>query len=175
MVSYLRPGSSFTGTQQSGRSSYEVTVQIHSINIPTARLNGTLSIANLTAENPFLTTFFEGEIIDGNEYRFATGDRWGASEKIDMQHWSRFASFRAMKKAIKRDLTIDLGHWSTRAHVYMRWKECFLYHEPNVEHIDGASFAGFYYICFEQGTGVLSGLYYHQNSEMFQQLGNCRT
>lgn len=45
-----------------------------------------------------------------------------------------------------------------------------------IKSISGASFAGFYYICFEKSTGILSGIYFvistnkHHNSEWFQQL-----
>jgi len=36
--------------------------------------------------------------------------------------------------------------------------------------LDGVSFAGFYYISFHQETGNISGMYFAENSEQFQQL-----
>lgn len=33
--------------------------------------------------------------------------------------------------------------------------------------LEGISYAGFYYICFDQSTGSIQGLYYHKNSEMY--------
>ncbi|QSL66080.1 hypothetical protein MERGE_003218 [Pneumocystis wakefieldiae] len=36
--------------------------------------------------------------------------------------------------------------------------------------LNGISYAGFYYICFQQSMGNISGIYYHKNSEQFQQL-----
>ncbi|BFZ57642.1 hypothetical protein PYCC9005_004695 [Savitreella phatthalungensis] len=36
--------------------------------------------------------------------------------------------------------------------------------------LDGVSFSGFYYICLDQSTGTISGMYFHRNSELYQQL-----
>ncbi len=52
----------------------------------------------------------------------------------------------------------------------MRWKEAFLVPDHRIKTVSGASFAGFYYIVFQKSTGTILGLYYHGNSEMFQQL-----
>jgi hypothetical protein len=49
--------------------------------------------------------------------------------------------------------------------VFMRWKEHFLVPDHRVEGITGASFAGFYYICYNKRTGDINGYYYHQSSE----------
>ncbi|KAG0203912.1 hypothetical protein BGX28_003964 [Mortierella sp. GBA30] len=54
--------------------------------------------------------------------------------------------------------------------VFMRWKEHFLVPDHRVEGITGASFAGFYYICYHKRTGLINGYYYHHSSEKFQQL-----
>ncbi|KJE97942.1 hypothetical protein CAOG_08009 [Capsaspora owczarzaki ATCC 30864] len=54
--------------------------------------------------------------------------------------------------------------------VFMRWKEQFLVPDHRIKSVSGASFAGFYYICFQRSTSTISGLYYHQNSEWFQSL-----
>mmetsp|Transcript_31990 Transcript_31990/g.66907 ORF Transcript_31990/g.66907 Transcript_31990/m.66907 type:complete len:86 (+) Transcript_31990:419-676(+) len=55
-------------------------------------------------------------------------------------------------------------------HVFMRWKEHFLVPDHRITAIQGASFAGFYYICLDSRTGAILGFYYHQSSEMFQSL-----
>ena len=47
----------------------------------------------------------------------------------------------------------------------MRWKEYFLVPDHRVREILGASFEGFYYICFNQVAGTLSGIYFHAKSE----------
>jgi len=49
----------------------------------------------------------------------------------------------------------------------MRWKEYFLVPDHKVKAISGASFEGFYYICFNQITGAVSGIYYHSKSEKY--------
>jgi hypothetical protein len=52
----------------------------------------------------------------------------------------------------------------------MRWKEQFLVPDHKIRSLQGASFAGFYYICFDATTQTIEGYYYHQNSEWFQHL-----
>lgn len=52
----------------------------------------------------------------------------------------------------------------------MRWKEYFLVPDHRVKSISGASFEGFYYICFDQRKGSVSGIYFHAKSEKYQQL-----
>jgi hypothetical protein len=52
----------------------------------------------------------------------------------------------------------------------MRWKEHFVVNDPRIEGIEGASYAGFYYVCFCRATGAISGYYYHDQSEKFQNL-----
>ena len=47
----------------------------------------------------------------------------------------------------------------------MRWKEKFLVPDYRVKEISGASFEGFYYICFNQIDGAISGIYYHSKSD----------
>ena len=54
--------------------------------------------------------------------------------------------------------------------VFMRWKEHFLVPDHTIKDINGASFAGFYYICFNQVMGTVSGIYFHAKSEKYQQL-----
>ncbi|KAK9476199.1 vacuolar import and degradation protein-domain-containing protein [Lipomyces japonicus] len=167
--SFLRSGSKFIGTQQSGRSTYEVHVELKHVSMAESFVCGHLHIQGLTEDHPTLTTYFEGQMI-GPKYSFITRRRdWGASEKVDIAHWARFPSWRPLAKQAKRQ---DYCHtnFDQRDHIFMRWKECFLVPDHRVRDINGASFAGFYYICFNQMTGSISGLYYHESSEKYQQL-----
>lgn len=113
-----------------------------------------------------MTTFFEGEII-GTKHTFQTrNEAWGATEKTDMHHWSRFAAWRPLAKQAKRtDFTYR--NFAQREHVFMRWKEYFLVPDHRVRTISGASFEGFYYICFNQVAGTVSGVYFHAKSERY--------
>lgn len=45
----------------------------------------------------------------------------------------------------------------------MRWKEHFLVPDHRVRTIDGASFAGFYYICYQRSTNEIKGYYFFRN------------
>jgi hypothetical protein len=50
---------------------------------------------------------------------------------------------------------------------YLFSKELFLVPDYRIKDITGASFAGFYYICFQKSTGSIEGYYYHKSSEMY--------
>ncbi|KAJ5135205.1 uncharacterized protein N7515_004483 [Penicillium bovifimosum] len=168
-TSFLRSGSKFVGTQQSDRQVYNVDVEIKHVDMAESYLCGYLRIQGLTEDHPTLTTFFEGEII-GTKHTFQTrNEAWGASEKTDLHHWSRFPAWRPLAKQAKRaDFTYR--NFTQREHIFMRWKESFLVPDHRVRTISGASFEGFYYICFNQIEGTVSGVYFHAKSERFQQL-----
>jgi hypothetical protein len=127
-------------------------------------LTNVLLFTGLTEDHPTLTTFFEGEII-GTKHTFQTrNEDWGASEKTDLHHWSRFPAWRPLAKQAKRaDFTYR--NFAQREHIFMRWKESFLVPDHRVRTISGASFEGFYYICFNQIEGTVSGVYFHAKSE----------
>jgi hypothetical protein len=55
-------------------------------------------------------------------------------------------------------------------YVFMRWKEHFLVPDHRITTISGASFAGFYYICFRKDSASIEGYYFHHSSEMYQSL-----
>ncbi|KAJ3574819.1 hypothetical protein NP233_g1505 [Leucocoprinus birnbaumii] len=220
----LYPGATFEGTQKSGRNSYDVTVTIvvchphfSSRMCPFTHLSppSCSPRSGYAYDWPELTTYFDAEII-GSRYGFLT-QNWGASENEDLVHWSRFPAFRHIKHEAKRPrLTIDDRD---RGAVFMRWKEKFLVPDHRVHDINGASFAGFYYVCvdfnpaatasaadaaeqeehrsgrkqnrnrrgssarrtsavkrppslapYTAPVATMSGFYYHQNSEPYQQL-----
>ncbi|KAK7752815.1 hypothetical protein SLS62_005157 [Diatrype stigma] len=207
--SFLRPGSRFHGTQQSERQVYDVQVEIKYVDFRESFLCGYLKIQGLTEDNPTLTTYFEGEII-GSKYGFLTQHpSWGATEKIDMNHWSKFTAFRQYRPAMRAMLSHQkpgssdntgpgpgsgpgpelgygpgatagpaaasttkaagvlpiAGNMVQRENIFMRWKEHFLVPDHRVRTINGASFEGFYYICFNQKKGKVDGIYFHSKSE----------
>lgn len=83
-----------------------------------------------------------------------------------MQHWARFEAWRPLaKQAKKADFTYR--NFAQREHLFMRWKEYFLVPDHRVRQITGASFEGFYYICFNQIEGTVSGIYFHARSEKY--------
>jgi hypothetical protein len=140
----LYPGATFQGTQKSGRNSYDVSVTIVDVNLPYF-LCGYLRIRGLTDDWPELTTYFDAEII-GSRHGFLT-QKWGADENADISHWNRFPAFRHVKGEMNRpNLTISDRD---RGVVFMRWKEKFLVPDHRVQDVNGASFAGFYYVCVE--------------------------
>ncbi|KAM5486347.1 hypothetical protein McanCB56680_001430 [Microsporum canis] len=162
--SYFRGGSRFIGTQQSDQQIYTVDVEIKNVDMTESYLCGYLKIKGLTPDHPTLTTFFEGEII-GTKHTFQTRhEDWGATEKTDMHHWSRFPAWRPLAKLAKKpDFTYK--DYAQRENIFMRWKEAFLVPDHRVKTISGASFEGFYYICFNQVQGTISGIYFHAKSE----------
>lgn len=103
----------------------------------------------------------------GTKHSFITrNEEWGANEKTDIHHWSRFPAWRPLaKQAKKTDFT--LRNFAQHEHVFMRWKEYFLVPDHRVRTISGASFEGFYYICFNQIQGSVSGVYFHAKSERY--------
>lgn len=70
-----------------------------------------------------------------------------------------------MKQSKRQDFT--LWNYAQREHIFMRWKEYFLVPDHRVRSISGASFEGFYYICFNQVEGTVAGIYFHAKSEKY--------
>ncbi|KAE9981446.1 hypothetical protein EG328_011597 [Venturia inaequalis] len=167
--SFLKPGSRFVGSQQSDRQIYEVEVQIQHVDMKESFICGYLRIQGLTDDHPTLTTYFEGEII-GTKYTFETRhEEWGSSENTDMQHWGRFPAWKPLASQA-RVSNFSYKNYAQRENIFMRWKEYFLVPDHRVRTISGASFEGFYYICFNQVSGSVSGIYFHAKSEKYQQL-----
>lgn len=167
LLSALRPGSKFSGFQRSGSSSYPVSIDLKCVDVGRSSFCGYLTINDLSVDFPSVTTFFDAEII-GTEYNFLTR-KWGASADIDFQHWSRFPAFEKYKENFNKDgfefnpLESDF--------IFMRWKEEFLVPYHKVKKIEGISFSGFYYICYQVSTGHINGFYYHPKAaEWFQEV-----
>lgn len=162
----LYPGSKFKGIQKCERSTYGVEVSIQHVDLERSFMCGYLNIEGLTDGHPLLTTFFEGEII-GSKHGFLTR-KWNADEAVDRRHWEKFPAFNDIQDPFNADkFEYDVMNSD---YIFMRWKEHFLVPDHRVRSIDGASFAGFYYVCYHVPTGHIKGYYYHQNSEWFQEL-----
>lgn len=77
---------------------------------------------------------------------------------------SKFESFCQYAKTFNSD-TFDYEALKGTDFVFMRWKEHFLVPDHTIKDINGASFAGFYYICFQKSAASIEGFYYHRSSE----------
>ncbi|CAO3598877.1 unnamed protein product [Absidia cylindrospora] len=155
----LYSGSRFTGHQKCGDNRHKVVVDIQNVNLKQSSLCGYLHIKGLTSEYPELTTYFEGEII-GPKYSFLTR-KWQAKQHVDLAHWKRFPSFH------RHALYFNQGNFvydpTNEDFVYMRWKEKFLVPDHHVDNVEGASFAGFYYVCFQRSTNTITGMYFYRH------------
>ncbi|KAI5298155.1 hypothetical protein KEM56_004275, partial [Ascosphaera pollenicola] len=89
---------------------------------------------------------------------------WGADEDSDLEHWTRFEPLRALRHQARQP-KFSMENFLQRNHIFMRWKEQFLVEDHRVRQLHGASFDGFYYICLDQITGGIQGIYYHQRSD----------
>lgn len=122
--------------------------------------------SGLTEDHPTLTTYFEAEII-GTKYTFLTKHQsWGATDKTDLQHWARFPAWRPLARSARKS-EFTYKNFTQHPDIFMRWKEYFLVPDHRVRTISGASFEGFYYICFNQIKGTVSGIYFHAKSEKY--------
>lgn len=122
----------------------------------------------------------------------ATGNGRLAFDVSSLHLQGKFAAFSEYQKTFNSD-DFDYDALAKSDYVFMRWKEHFLvgvalvlvhrregtgfrltFHSvlfPNqvpdhkIKNINGASFAGFYYICFQKSQAVMEGYYYHRSSE----------
>uniref|UniRef100_A0A9L0JPW9 GID complex subunit 4 homolog n=1 Tax=Equus asinus TaxID=9793 RepID=A0A9L0JPW9_EQUAS len=166
-TSLLYSGSKFRGHQKSKGNSYDVEVVLQHVDTGNSYLCGYLKIKGLTEEYPTLTTFFEGEIIS-KKHPFLTR-KWDADEDVDRKHWGKFLAFYQYAKSFNSD-DFDYEELKNGDYVFMRWKEQFLVPDHTIKDISGASFAGFYYICFQRSAASIEGYYYHRSSEWYQSL-----
>ncbi|XP_066221127.1 LOW QUALITY PROTEIN: glucose-induced degradation protein 4 homolog [Saccopteryx leptura] len=166
-TSLLYSGSKFRGHQKSKGNSYDVEVVLQHVDTGNSYLCGYLKIKGLTEEYPTLTTFFEGEIIS-KKHPFLTR-KWDADEDVDRKHWGKFLAFYQYAKSFNSD-DFDYEELTNGDYVFMRWKEQFLVPDHTIKDISGASFAGFYYICFQKSAASIEGYYYHRSSEWYQSL-----
>ncbi|BFZ60495.1 hypothetical protein YB2330_001531 [Saitoella coloradoensis] len=196
----LRSGTTFVGTQKAlGREPYSIKVTIHDVDLLVDdKISGYLECSGLLPEP--VTTFFDGAItprfrdIIGPKHTFRTLTAGKPpTEYVDLAHWSKFPAFRSRlispqthllsnlplsTEVVARDRYAPLYNTHkahdpyTSDYIFMRWKEKFLVPDYK-ETISGASFCGWYYVCFRRSTGHISGFYYHANSELYQELELC--
>ncbi|KAI0978414.1 hypothetical protein GJ496_010457 [Pomphorhynchus laevis] len=160
-------GIKFQGHQKSKGNSHKVEITIRLVDFANSTLWGFLQIANLTEVHPVLTTFFEGEIIS-DRYNFLT-KKWGANAEVDKKHWSKFPMFEPYSETFT-DRNFDYKQLDYGNAIFMRWKEQFTIPELKPDDVSGASFAGFYYICYDREKQTIDGYYYHRQSEWYQSL-----
>ncbi|MED6256101.1 GID complex subunit 4, VID24 [Ameca splendens] len=166
-TSLLYSGAQYRGYQRSKGNSYDVEVVLQHVTMDDSYLCGYLKIKGLTEEFPTLTTFFGGEIISRRR-PFLTR-KWDADEDVDRKHWGKFQAFYKHGKTFNSD-NFDYKTLENSDYIFMRWKEQFLVPDHTIKDISGASFAGFYYICFQKSTATIEGYYYHRSSEWYQSL-----
>lgn len=163
----LYNGSKFNGHQKSKGNTCTVEVTLKHVDLENSYLCGYLSICGLTDEHRVLITYFDGEIIS-EKFPFLTR-KWEAEEEVDKKHWSQFSSFSPFLSKFNAD-DFDYNELKDSDFLYMRWKEQFWVPDHTKKDVNGASFAGFYYICLQKSTNVIEGYYFHRNSEMYQSL-----
>jgi hypothetical protein len=83
---------------------------------------------------------------------------------VELPHWAKFSAFRPFQKAARKG-HFHIPQLAQKENIFMRWKEHFLVPDHKIRTISGASFEGFYYICFNQIQGTVSGIYFHARSE----------
>ncbi|OMJ29677.1 Glucose-induced degradation protein 4-like protein [Smittium culicis] len=186
-VSYhmLYSGSKFKGFQTSEFKSYPVSITLKYVDIMRGSLCGYFCINNLLNDNSSLMTYFETEIIGINNSTFVT-NKWDASVAVDAQHWGLFDQFDKYKHMLtcqhssgtpENSCTATTASVSANDFdfmscdvVFMRVKELFLVPDHTISQINGASFAGFYYMCYDPADSCITGYYYHRESEKFQKI-----
>ncbi|TPP61734.1 Vacuolar import degradation protein Vid24 [Fasciola gigantica] len=164
ITSCLHDGAVFKGTQRSKSKEYDVEVTIQSVDYSRKTLYGYIKMDNLIISYGSLTTYFEGEIIS-RLYPFVTG-KWGATVETDIAHWEKIAGGTPLGSFHSDNF--NYSSLENSGTVFMRWKEKFAL--PRVKEVDGASYAGFYYIGFNKWSGEIFGYYYHLDCEKFQSL-----
>ncbi|XP_065018811.1 uncharacterized protein LOC135680561 isoform X2 [Musa acuminata AAA Group] len=146
--SLLSAGRAFSGTQNVSSlqkdEAWKVNVRIQGIDLDNGYLCGTMEALNVPLADTPVVTFWEGELVDGNNFTFFTR-KWEATPEDDIRHWSKFPSFAPL----------------------LRWKEQYF---VNVGIDCGLTIAGFYYVCFSCSDGSINGFYYDPNSSPFQKL-----
>ncbi|VEL39876.1 unnamed protein product [Protopolystoma xenopodis] len=166
VTSVLHNGAIFFGYQTSKGKEYNVEVTIQYVDYDEKFLCGFLKIDNLTEEYPSLTTYFEGEIVC-KKFPFATG-KWDATLETDILHWNKIPAIENFSNILDSDF--NYSKLENSDYIFMRWKEKFLVPDPHIKDINGASFAGFYYISLNRVDGKITGYYYHLYSERYQSL-----
>ncbi|KAJ2080756.1 GID complex subunit 4, VID24 [Coemansia sp. RSA 988] len=164
----LYSGSRFSGTQSNGVRSYIVTVALQYVDMGVPELCGHFTICGLTNELPKLTTYFDAQIVGTGGHTFIT-NKWDASVDTDRTHWSFFSCFQPYKSRFDSEC-FEYRLTPTDRYIFMRWKERFVVPNYRLNRINGASYEGFYYVCYDRVESSITGFYYHKESEHYQRL-----
>ncbi|KAI7821108.1 vacuolar import/degradation protein Vid24, partial [Kickxella alabastrina] len=125
-------------------------------------LCGHFTIRGLTSELPTLTTYFDAQIVGTASNSFVT-NQWEATVDTDRTHWSFFPAFMQYRNRFNsKDFNYKLG--TSDKFVFMRWKERFIVPNYKLSKINGASYDGFYYVCYDREEAAVTGFYYHKES-----------
>ncbi|ORX73536.1 hypothetical protein DL89DRAFT_219402 [Linderina pennispora] len=163
----LYSGSTFSGMQSNGVRSYAVAVTFKYVDMGVPEMCGHFTIRGLTTELPKLTTFFDVQIVGTGNHSFLT-KQWDATVDTDRTHWvTSFAAFKPYRN------TFDLGDFAYTMNlsdkfIFMRWKERFVVPNYKLSRISGASYDGFYYVCYDRAAASIIGYYYHKDSDHYQ-------
>ncbi|KAJ1973291.1 hypothetical protein H4R35_004197 [Dimargaris xerosporica] len=163
---HLYPGSRFVGQQSNNDAFYKVEITVQHVDLNRSVFCGYFTIHDLTPEFPLLTTYFESEVV-GAQHGFRTRT-WASTRENDCDHWHKFAAYTTYPHQI--DEEHHIRKVTRQDAIFMRWKEMFLVPDHRLEKVTGASFEGFYFVCYEQSTGTIIGYYYHGSSTKYQQL-----
>ncbi|KAJ2742851.1 GID complex subunit 4, VID24 [Coemansia sp. BCRC 34301] len=163
---HLYSGSKFSGTQSNGTRSYTVTVTLKYVDMGVPELCGHFTIRGLTNELPKLTTFFDAQIVGSSSNSFVTS-QWDATVDTDRTHWSFFPAFRQHRSRFDcSDFKYRLS--ASDKYIFMRWKERFVVPNYKLSRINGASYDGFYYVCYDREDASITGYYFHRDSDHYQ-------
>ncbi|KAJ2044243.1 GID complex subunit 4, VID24 [Coemansia sp. RSA 2673] len=163
---HLYSGSKFSGTQSNGTRSYVVTVTLKYVDMGVPELCGHFTIRGLTTELPKLTTYFDAQIVGSSSNSFVT-NQWDASVDTDRTHWSFFPAFRQHRSRFdSKDFKYRLS--MSDKFIFMRWKERFVVPNYKLSRITGASYDGFYYVCYDREEASITGYYFHRDSDNYQ-------
>eukprot|EP00056_Hartaetosiga_gracilis_P007953 m.114185 g.114185 ORF g.114185 m.114185 type:complete len:192 (-) comp12813_c1_seq3:1051-1626(-) len=158
---FLFSGCSFSGTQKSERYEFPLKAHFEVVDFEQKSLCGILSIENLTPHLPQLQTYFDVDLVTSHK-EFETTEFF-STRKNDIEHWTRLPGFH-----MEYIDTEDAFDFKTNRYIYMRWKERFLIPHDEEQDLRGASFEGFYFVCFDRLNGSISGFYHHDACERYQ-------
>ncbi|KAJ1990773.1 GID complex subunit 4, VID24 [Coemansia umbellata] len=163
---HLYSGSKFSGSQSNGTRSYMVTVTLKYVDMGVPELCGHFTIRGLTNELPKLTTYFDAQVVGAGNNSFIT-NQWDATVDTDRTHWSFFPAFKQYRNKFDcKDFLFKLN--MSDRFIFMRWKERFVVPNYKLSRINGASYDGFYYVCYDQEEETIVGYYYHRDSDHYQ-------
>ncbi|XP_017751055.1 PREDICTED: glucose-induced degradation protein 4 homolog [Rhinopithecus bieti] len=166
-TSLLYSGSKFRGHQKSKGNSYDVEVVLQHVDTGNSYLCGYLKIKGLTEVSTHTNQCWK---VRGVRLRRLTGlPFWELHPQLSCLGKGKFLAFYQYAKSFNSD-DFDYEELKNGDYVFMRWKEQFLVPDHTIKDISGASFAGFYYICFQKSAASIEGYYYHRSSEWYQSL-----